>query len=55
MESIATSIKKSNPITVLDPLNIDKVIESLELEIDVFDSDCSRILTESNVENYITF
>lgn len=31
MESIVTSIKKSNPITLLDLLNIDKVIESLEL------------------------
>lgn len=55
IDSIATSIKKSNPITLLDPLNIDKIIEALELEIEVFDSDCSRILTESNVENYITF
>lgn len=55
MESIATSIKKGNPITLLDPLKIDKIIEDLELEISVFESDCSRILTESNVENYITF
>jgi len=55
MESIATSIKKGNPISLLDPLKIDKIIEDLELEISVFESDCSRILTESNVENYITF
>lgn len=53
-DRIAKPFKENNEATLLDPLDLKKVIENLEKSIETFEAEVDIALTESNARNEIT-
>ena len=54
IQTITEGISKGDPIEVFDPLNLEQVIKSLEMEIEEFTANVDYALSESNALTTIT-
>ncbi len=53
VETFTDSYKKRNGFDIVDPIDIDKVIETLEKEIEDFETEVDATLSESNATTFI--